>query len=281
MTLWPRKGGTMASFFRLVLWASLLIGVLGLLSVDLTLNAEMTYAGILLILLAYLMFSGGEPAPQPRKSMSKARIEDDGGDDDEHPDSIESEVPIKRTRGVDVVTEQEESSDEEALVEVQAIVEDVVEAQEYVVEIDAQSMLETEIDTVVETRRTTQDEIRSEVEKRRRRQLAKIRGDTLRSRHIRTGNEELRELIKQSGSVLQIIDEPESPKPGHPYGRILIQIDEKRVIKLRIPLDEGLRAAEEEPALDFGGLPPPPLPGEGGLPLPPPPSDMDLPPPPE
>ena len=52
----------MASFFRLVLWTSLLIGVLGLLSIDLTFNAEMTYAGILLILLAYLMFSGGEPA---------------------------------------------------------------------------------------------------------------------------------------------------------------------------------------------------------------------------
>ena len=46
----------MASFFRLVLWTSLLIGVLGLLSIDLTFNAEMTYAGILLILLAYLMF---------------------------------------------------------------------------------------------------------------------------------------------------------------------------------------------------------------------------------
>ena len=272
----------MASFFRLVLWTSLLIGVLGLLSIDLTFNAEMTYAGILLILLAYLMFSGGEPAPRPRKSVSNARSEDDESDDGGFPDPVEPEAPIKRTRGVDVVTEQEENSDEEeALVEVQAIVEDVVEAQQYVVEIDAQSMLETEIDTVVETRRTTQDEIRIEVEKRRRKQWAKIRGDTLRSRYIRTGNEELRELIKQPGSTLQIIDEPESPKPGHPYGRILIQIDENRVIKLRIPLDEGLRAAQDEATLDLGGLPPPPLPGEGELPLPPPPGDMDLPPPPE
>ena len=270
----------MASFFRLMLWASLLIGGLGLLAIDLTLDAEMTLAGILLILLAYLMFSGGEPVPQSRKSTPKSQVEDNDGEED-LPEPVEPEKPIKRTRGVDIVTEQDENSEEEDIVEVQAIIEDVVEAQEYVVEIDAQSMLETEIDTVVETRRTTQDEIRSLVEKRRRRQLAKIRGDTLRSRHVRTGNEELRKLIKQDGSRLQIIDEPESPKPGHPYGRILIKIDEARAINLRIPLDEGLRAAEEEPALDFAGLPPPPLPGESGLPLPPPPSDMDLPPPPE
>ena len=269
----------MASFFRLMLWMTLLIGLLGLLSIDLTFNAEMTYAGILLILLAYLMFSGGEPVPKSRKSTPESRINLE--EDEDLPDPIEPEKPIKRTRGVDVVTEQDEVSEEEDIVEVQAIVEDVVEAQEYVVEIDAQSMLETEIDTVVETRRTTQEEIRNMVEKRRRRQLAKIRGDTLRSRHVRTGNEELRELIKQQGSTLQIIDEPESPKPGHPYGRLLIQVDDNRVIKLRIPLDEGLRAAEDEPALDLAGLPPPPMPGEGGLPLPPPPGDMDLPPPPE
>ena len=269
----------MASFFRLMLWASLLIGGLGLLAIDLTLDAEMTLAGILLILLAYLMFSGGEPIPQSRKITAKVQDKDDDGD--ELPDPIEPEKPIKRTRGVDVVTEQGKDSEEEDIVEVQAIIEDVVEAQEYVVEIDAQSMLETEIDTVVETRRTTQDEIRGIVEKRRRRQLAKIRGDTLRSRHVRTGNEEIRELIQQDGNALQIIDEPESPKPGHPYGRILIRIDEERVINLRIPLDEGLRAAEDEPVLDLAGLPPPPLPGENGLPLPPPPSDMDLPPPPE
>ncbi len=270
----------MTSFFRLVLWASLLIGGLGLLVIDLTLDAEMAFAGILLILLAYLMFSGGETIPESRKSTPKAQVEDDDGNED-LPDPLEPEKPIKRTRGVDVVTELDESSEEEDIVEVQPIIEDVVEAREYVVEIDAQSMLETEIDTVVETRRTTQDEIRGIVEKRRRRQLAKIRGDTLRSRHVRTGNEELRELIKQDGSKLQIIDEPESPKPGHPYGRVLIRIDDGRAINLRIPLDEGLRAAEDESALDLAGLPPPPLPGDTGLPLPPPPSDMDLPPPPE
>ena len=262
-----------------MLWTTLLIGVLGLLSIDLTFNAEMIYAGILLILLAYLMFSGGEPVPLPRKSAPEVRVGDE--EDEELPDPIEAEKPIKRTRGVDVVTEQDESSEEDDIIEVQAIVEDIVEAQEYVVEIDAQSMLETEIDTVVETRRTTQEEIRGMVERRRRKQLAKIRGDTLRSRHVRTGNEELRELVKQQGSNLQVIDEPESPKPGHPYGRILIRIDDNRAINLRIPLDEGLRAAEDEPELDLAGLPPPPLPGEGGLPLPPPPSDMDLPPPPE
>ena len=85
----------MASFFRLMLWMTLLIGLLGLLSIDLTFNAEMTYAGILLILLAYLMFSGGEPIPKSQKSAPESRV--NAEEDEDLPDPIEPEKPIKRT----------------------------------------------------------------------------------------------------------------------------------------------------------------------------------------
>ena len=149
--------------------------------------------------------------------------------------------------------------------------DDIVEAKEYVVEVDAESMLETEIDSVVLSRRESQKEIRDGIEKRRRKQLAKIRGDTLRSRYEAGSREELQKIIQHSNEI-QVVDEPENPTPGHPYGRVLIRIDENKILRLRVPLDVGLRAAEiePEPLPDLGGLPPPPLPGEiSGLPPPP------------
>ena len=112
--------------------------------------------------------------------------------------------------------------------------DDIVEAKEYVVEVDAQSMLETEIDSVVLSRRESQKEIRDGIEKRRRKQLAKIRGDTLRSRYEAGSREELQKILQHSNEI-QVLDEPENPTPGHPYGRVLIRIDEnkrKLIIKL-------------------------------------------------
>ena len=144
-------------------------------------------------------------------------------------------------------------------------------------------MLETEIDSVVLNRRQSQKEIRQGIEKRRRKQLAKIRGDSLRSRYENNARENLQSLLKETNGI-QVLDDPENPAPGHPYGRVLIRIDEGRILRLRVPLDVGLRAAENEsePLPDLGDLPPPPLPGEiGDLPPPPLPGEIgDLPPPP-
>ena len=64
----------------------------------------------------------------------------------------------------------------------------------------------------------------------------------------------------------------------------MIRIDENKILRLRVPLDVGLRAAESEaePLPDLGGLPPPPLPKAiGDLPPPPLPGEIGgLPPPP-
>ena len=269
----------MAGFSRLMLWMVLFIGGAGFLTLrgSLSENGELGAAGGLLILLAYLMFTGGEPAPAVRKKKETTSIIPEQEIEEE-----EITIPVSRKRGVDVVTPVVEPVDEE-IIEVEALDDDIVEAKEYVVEVDAQSMLETEIDSVVLSRRESQKEIRDGIEKRRRKQLAKIRGDTLRSRYEAGSREELQKILQHSNEI-QVVDEPENPTPGHPYGRVLIRIDENKILRLRVPLDVGLRAAEieSEPLPDLGGLPPPPLPGEiGDLPPPPLPGEISgLPPPP-
>ncbi|MFL2976055.1 MAG: hypothetical protein ACJZ49_00715 [Candidatus Thalassarchaeaceae archaeon] len=269
----------MAGFSRLMLWMVLFIGGAGFLTLrgSLSGNGELGAAGGLLILLAYLMFTGGQPAPPVRKKKNTTSISIE--------EEIEEEIiiPVSRKRGVDVVTPVVEAVDNEDIIEVEALDDDIVEAKEYVVEVDAQSMLETEIDSVVLSRRESQKEIREGIEKRRRKQLAKIRGDTLRSRYDADSREELQKILQQSNEI-QVLDEPENPAPGHPYGKVLIRIDENKILRLRVPLDVGLRAAESEsePLPDLGGLPPPPLPKAiGDLPPPPLPGEIGgLPPPP-
>lgn len=272
-------GERVAGFSRLMLWMVLFIGGAGFLTLrgSLSGNGELGAAGGLLILLAYLMFTGGQPAPPVRKKKKTTSISIE--------EEIEEEIiiPVSRKRGVDVVTPVVEAVDNEDIIEVEALDDDIVEAKEYVVEVDAQSMLETEIDSVVLTRRESQKEIREGIEKRRRKQLAKIRGDTLRSRYEADSREELQKILQQSNEI-QVLDEPENPAPGHPYGKVLIRIDENKILRLRVPLDVGLRAAESEsePLPDLGGLPPPPLPKAiGDLPPPPLPGEIGgLPPPP-
>jgi len=273
----------MAGFSRLMLWMVLFIGGAGFLTLrgGLTDNAQLGAAGGLLALLAYLMFTGGEPAPPPVRRKKKT---DTDSEDKEIEPEEEILIPVSRTRGVDVITPEAEAIENEEIVEVEALDDDIVEAKEYVVEVDAQSMLETEIDSVVLNRRESQKEIREGIEKRRRKQLAKIRGDSLRSRHENDTRENLHKLLRESKEI-QVLDEPESPTPGHPYGKVLIRIDENKILRLRVPLDVGLRAAENETEAlpDLGGLPPPPLPNSiGDLPPPPLPGKIsDLPPPPD
>ena len=200
----------MAGFSRLMLWMVLFIGGAGFLTLRgrLSENGELGAAGGLLILLAYLMFTGGEPAPAVRKKITTSIISEQEIEEEE-----EITIPVSRKRGVDVVTPVVETVDNEEIIEVEALDDDIVEAKEYVVEVDAQSMLETEIDSVVLSRRESQKEIRDGIEKRRRKQLAKIRGDTLISRYEAGSREELQKILQHSNEI-QVVDEPENPTPG-------------------------------------------------------------------
>ncbi len=72
---------------------------------------------------------------------------------------------------------------------------------------------------------------------------------------------------------------------GSPIGAVFVRIDSERILKVRMPLDQGFIEGKEPlpelpPLPDLGDLPLPPLPDLGDLPLPPLPDLADLPPPP-
>lgn len=194
--------------------------------------------------------------------------------------------------------EEEEAVDDDEVIQIDVgdieEIEDVHIADQYVVEIDAESIEESRIEDTVDERRRRHAEIRQRIEARRREQMAQVRASAAKMWDDNQDREDLVAVLSDPEHGLTVLEEPASVSPGHPYGSTFIRIDEERVIKVRIPLDEGFRKVEtEEPeALPLplpGGLPLPvglPLPGglplplpAGGLPLPPPPMVGTLPPP--
>ena len=169
-----------------------------------------------------------------------------------------------------------ESEDEEELVEVTLEMEDVHTADEFVVEVSAESVEDADIEATVKQRNIRHDIIRERIEKRRRGQLAEIRASTAKMWEDQTAGEDLVALLQTPGHGHLVLVEPENPEPGHIYGATFVRIDEARILKLRTPLDSGFEQVKKEkvpelPVLldpDGNPLPPLPLPGEG-MPLPP------------
>jgi hypothetical protein len=160
-------------------------------------------------------------------------------------------------------------------------------AEEYVVDVDAESLEEADIEDFIADRQSHHDKVRKKIEERRRGQLADIRANAARMWSQQDESEDIVQVLSKKGHGLQIIDEPTQVEAGHPYGATFMRIDAARVLKLRIPLDQGyiesqpLEEEEVEVEFDLGGLPPPPAPGDLGLPPPPAPGELGLPPPPE
>ena len=173
---------------------------------------------------------------------------------------------------------QDESNEEEEVIEVEVTVENVHTADEYVVEVSPESVEDADIEMTVSNRRVKHQEIRERIEKRRRNQLAEIRASTVRMWEQYNDGEDIVALIQNPDHGLNIIDEPQKPAAGHVYGATFIRIDEKDILKLRTPLDSGFEEVEKKtkipelPGLD--GMPLPPLP-DGNLPLPPLPNASD------
>ena len=71
-----------------------------------------------------------------------------------------------------------------------------------------------------------------------------------------------------------VLEVSEDISEGSPIGAVYARIDETRILKIRLPLDQGY-IASSEPLPEL-----PPLPDLGDLPLPPPPEIGDLAPPP-
>ena len=151
-------------------------------------------------------------------------------------------------------------------------VEEVHVAQEFVVEVTADSVEDADIAVTVEERRERHAAVRERIEARRRGRMAEIRAATVRMWEEAEAREDLVALLRTPEHGLHVLDVPEHPEPGRPYGATFVRLDETRVIKLRVPLDEGYSSSSTNEAPLLPELPPLQLPGD----LPPLP---DLPPP--
>jgi hypothetical protein len=160
-------------------------------------------------------------------------------------------------------------------------------AQRLVVARDAQSEMESEIETYVEERRVKRAEIRGRIERRRRMALAERRAAKVRMWTELEDGEDLGALLNRADHGLTVIDEPENPDDSAPLGVSYVRIDESRIIKLRLPLSVPEKQDETPtnplPQMpEVGEMPPmpppsgdlPPPPGLPGMPPPPPPPSL-------
>ena len=159
------------------------------------------------------------------------------------------------------------------LEEIAVTVEEVHVAGEFVVEVSPQSIEDANIAAHIKEKRDRHSMIRARIEERRRDQMAEIRASTAKMWEDHSSGEDLVGLIQSEGHGQNILIEPANAEAGHVYGASLVRIDESTILKLRVPLDTGYVAVEEDRA-KTATLPLPqglPTPEELGLPLPPPP----------
>jgi hypothetical protein len=170
-------------------------------------------------------------------------------------------------------------ADDEVLVTV--VEENVHVAEEFVAEIDAESMEEADIESFIDDRRDRHALIRRRIEARRREQLADIRSETAKIYQSADESEDLLTLVGTENHGHTVLEVSEDIPAGSPVGAVFARIDDTRILKVRLPLDQGFIASSEPlpelpPLPDLGDLPLPPLPDLGDLPLPPPPSSSKL-----
>jgi len=281
------------SFGRILLILALLLGILFSLFLGGEWENELynyAFTGALLLLAAFLMFTRGSSSKKRRRGRGrggqKRRRSGRAADSDEdEADNLELPAAVvqdedggsRRDRKLAQSAEAQEEAtgeggeDDEEVVQLDesAIEDEVHVAEEYVVDIDAESIEEADIEGFVDERRDKRAAIKLRIEERRRGQLAEIRANAARMWAKQDDTEDLLSVLSKPGHGLTLLDEPETVAAGHPYGATYVRIDDARILKLRIPLDDGFVAAsefEEEEVL--ADLPPPP----DGLPLPPPPT---------
>jgi len=281
----------MVTFLRLMLWFGLFTGALTFLALagNMTSLVRMIFGAAILLLIIFLMGTGGGRKVERIRKRSE-KIEDEPEElKEELPAPVQSDVDtssrrnakLSRSRTGAPEPEPEPEEDEEVTVsladdevEVSVIDENVHVAEEYVAEIDAESMEEADIESFIDDRRDRHAQIRRRIEARRREQLAEIRSETAKIYQSADESEDLLALIASDNHGHTIHEISENLSPGSPIGAVFVRIDENRLLKVRIPMDQGfISGTEPLPEL-------PPLPELGDLPLPPPPAgDLPLPPP--
>ena len=234
---------------------------------------------------------GGRPgAVQNQTLVAQDNVEDLVSSDDlDEEESSETDIPqpVKQEESLDGVSLKQRKlakikaaevevegaqQDTEELEEVQVSVENVHQADEYVVEVSPESVEDADIELTVSNRRVQHQVIRERIEKRRRNQLAEIRASTVKMWEQHNEGEDIVGVLQNPDHGQNILEEPLKPQAGHVYGATFIRLDETSILKLRTPLDSGFEEVEKKVKL-------PELPGIPGMPLPPPPDgSMPLPP---
>ncbi len=288
----------MVTFRRLMLWFSLFTGVLAFLVLagNLSAKEQMIFGATILLLIIFLMGTGGGRKVERIRRRSEIGVEESKSEtEQELPAPVQSEedasarrdAKLSRSRSGEPEPEPELVVEEVVVsladdeVSVTVIEENVHVAEEFVAEIDAESMEEADIESYIDDRRGRHALIRRRIEARRREQLADIRSETAKIYQSADESEDILTLVGTENHGHTILEVSEDIPAGSPVGAVFARIDDTRILKVRLPLDQGFIASSEPlpelpPLPDLGDLPLPPLPDIGDLPLPPPPSSSKL-----
>ena len=275
---------------RLVVFTLLVTGIVSffIYQAQLDDNSRWAFVGLILLLAIIWVYLGDAPAnkkpvartvvtqqasadvsPEPSVDIPEIVVED----------SLDGASLRERKMAKVAASRQEEESNDivvepdDDLEEVVVSVEEVHVADEFVVEVSPQSIEDANIAAHIQEKRDRHSRIRARIEERRRDQMAEIRASTAKMWEEHSSGEDLVGLIQSDDHGHNILVEPANAEAGHVYGASLVRIDESTILKLRVPLDDGFVAVEED-RTTTATLPLPaglPTPEELGLPLPPPP----------
>ena len=275
---------------RLVVFILLVAGIVTffMMQAQLDDNSRWAFVGVILLLAIIWVYLGDAPAnkkpvsrtivnkqvsadvsPEPSVDIPEIVVED----------SLDGASLRERKMAKVAASRQEEESNDivvepdDDLEEVVVSVEEVHVADEFVVEVSPQSIEDANIAAHIQEKRDRHSRIRARIEERRRDQMAEIRASTAKMWEEHSSGEDLVGLIQSDDHGHNILVEPANAEAGHVYGASLVRIDESTILKLRVPLDDGFVAVEED-RTTTATLPLPaglPTPEELGLPLPPPP----------
>ena len=275
---------------RLVVFTLLVAGIVTffMMQTQLDDNSRWAFVGVILLLAIIWVYLGEAPAnkkPVARNVVSQQA----SAVDSEEPSVDIPEVVVndgmdgaslrERKMAKVAASRQEEESNEivvepdDDLEEIAVTVEEVHVADEFVVEVSPQSIEDANIAAHIQEKRDRHSRIRARIEERRRDQMAEIRASTAKMWEEHSSGEDLVGLIQSDDHGHNILVEPANAEAGHVYGASLVRIDESTILKMRVPLDTGFVAVEED-RTTTATLPLPvglPSPEDLGLPLPPPP----------
>ena len=289
----------------MVLWAAVLMGIplFLVLQGEASMITRIAGGTILLALVSILMFSGRSPVPKPPKP--KAVVVESKADFDLPEPVLElegaserREGKIQRSRGKAAQQPSEDlpapipvpspisagEGDKEPVPPMPPIPGDgTVVASKYVAQADAQTGEEAEVEAFVSDRRVKRAEIRSQLVRKRRMELAERRASKARAWSAVEDGEDLAALLKDPNHGLTVLEEPEEADSSKPQGVSYIRIDDGRILKIRMPREIPAKethpkASEQPPEVPMSppdGMPPPP----GMPPMPPPPGMPPMPPP--